>query len=146
MHRVSRPRNEKGPAPAQTRASPAELPLTAKKSAAALATALRRQAQYSSKPSDRAAGARRAVGAAIAALDVLPEAERAALAAPLAAALAVVERAEIEMAPKAAADLAGVAPGTVRSWCAAGRLGRRVGGRWRVSLGELKALISGAQP
>ncbi len=128
------------------RASPNELPHTDKRSAAALGNALQRRSQDLSKPSGRAADARRAVGAAVAALDSLPEAERAALAAPLAAALAVVERAEIEMAPKAAADLAGVAPSTVREWCRTGRLGHRARGRWRIGLGELRALLAGARP
>ncbi len=67
-------------------------------------------------------------------------------AAGFAAALAVLGRAESELNPKRAADLAGVAPGTVRGWCAAGLLGHRAGGRWRIGLTELRALLARAQP
>ena len=72
--------------------------------------------------------ARRAIADAIAKLDLVEDpAERAALTAPLAAALGVLTslgRGNVDLRPKQAAARLGLSVSRVRALCAAGRLGR----------------------
>lgn len=75
-----------------------------------------------------------------AALPTLSHADRQHLAALLAA-YHVAAEAERDLTPEQAAHELQVSSSTARAWCASGRIGHRVGGRWRIAPAEVRALL-----
>ena len=136
MNEHAYPRNELGPAPLAGRADPVAgvpgAPGAAKPTITKTSLATCTASALSSQDF-----------AAIEALVLtLSATDRQHLAAILAA-LAVV--AEADLTPKEAAFRLGLSPSTVRGRCAAGCLGRRVGGRWRIPAAEVRALLEGGR-
>lgn len=97
-------------------------------------------AKKSSTASD---GTSQDLRAVVALVMTLSATDRQRLAAVLAAFVVV---AEADMTPKEAAHRLGISVSTVRSRCASGRLGRRVGGRWRIPPAEVRAMLEGGRP